>query len=55
MDLETPAGPAKPDHGQTHRSGAGAVPSGDDQVLVLSPGVTLTLGKDALILSGRSP
>ena len=55
MDADTPADLAKPDREQTQGSGAGALPGGDDQVLVLSPGVTLTLGQDALLLSGRSP
>jgi sphingosine kinase len=61
MDPDAPAGPAaKPDRESIPGSGATAVPvpaaaaAGADQVLVLSPGVTLTLGEDALLMSGMS-
>ncbi len=55
MDPDAPADRGKPDGQQTQGSDAEeTVHGGIDQVLVLSPGVTLTLGKDALLLSGRS-
>jgi hypothetical protein len=56
MDPDAPAGPAaKPDRQNTSASGAAVhAAAGADQVLVLSPGVTLTLGEDALLMSGMS-
>jgi hypothetical protein len=62
MDPDAPAGPAaKPDRQSIPGSSAAAVPAaaaaaaaGADKVLVLSPGVTLTLGEDALLMSGMS-
>lgn len=53
MDSDAPAGPVKTL--QTSGSSVEAVRDAPDEVLVLSPGVTLTLGRDALLLSGRSP
>ncbi len=53
MDSDAPAGPTKAL--QASGSSVEAVRGGADEVLVLSPGVTLTLGRDALLLSGRSP
>ncbi|SPQ23935.1 50888728-6bd0-4797-9734-1b005d237349 [Thermothielavioides terrestris] len=53
MNPDAPAGPAKPDRPRTPVSDAEAARAGGDQVLVLSPGVTLTLGPDALLLSGQ--
>lgn len=49
-------GPAKtPGPPQPTGSGAGALRDGGaDMALVLSPGVTLTLGRDALLVSGMS-
>src|SRR5690554_4138982 len=55
MDPDAPAGPAaKPDRQNTSASGAAvhAAAGTDQEVLVLSPGVTLTLGEDALLMSG---
>jgi hypothetical protein len=52
MDRDAPAGPAKPVRSQIPEGGVEAVQGGGDRVLVLSPGVTLTLGQDALLMSG---
>ncbi|KAK3292068.1 ATP-NAD kinase-like domain-containing protein [Chaetomium fimeti] len=53
MDRDAPAGPAKPVRSQIPEGGVEAVQGGGDRVLVLSPGVTLTLGQDALLMSGQ--
>ncbi|KAL2177000.1 ATP-NAD kinase-like domain-containing protein [Thermothelomyces heterothallicus CBS 202.75] len=53
MGQNAPAGPALPVQPQTPGTGIDTVHSGGDPVLVLSPGVTLTLGRDALLLSGQ--
>ncbi|KAK4121617.1 hypothetical protein N657DRAFT_577246 [Parathielavia appendiculata] len=42
-----------PDRPYTSQGDVGSVASRDDRVLVLSPGVTLTLGQDALLMSGQ--
>jgi sphingosine kinase len=52
MDRNAPAGPAQPVRPQAPESGVEAAQGGADRVLVLSPGVTLTLGQDALLMSG---
>lgn len=54
MTSDAPAVSAKPGPPQAPESGADAVHDVADNVLVLSPGVTLTLGHDALLLSGKS-
>ncbi|AEO55622.1 hypothetical protein MYCTH_2299645 [Thermothelomyces thermophilus ATCC 42464] len=53
MGQNSPAGPALPVQPQTPGTGIDTIHSGGDPVLVLSPGVTLTLGRDALLLSGQ--
>ncbi|KXX82040.1 Sphingoid long chain base kinase 4 [Madurella mycetomatis] len=53
MTSDAPAVSAKPGRPQAPESGADAVRDVTDSVLVLSPGVTLTLGQDALLLSGQ--
>ncbi|KAL2200216.1 ATP-NAD kinase-like domain-containing protein [Corynascus similis CBS 632.67] len=53
MGPNAPADPVQPTQPQTRESGDDAVHSGGDSVLVLSPGVTLTLGQDALLMSGQ--
>ncbi|KAL2166575.1 hypothetical protein VTG60DRAFT_2498 [Thermothelomyces hinnuleus] len=53
MGQNAPAGSALPVQPQTPGTGIDTVHSGGDPVLVLSPGVTLTLGRDALLLSGQ--
>lgn len=57
MDKDADSDPSKPGQPQTLASGSGAeaVHDGADEVLVLSPGVTLTLGQDALLMSCMSP
>ena len=52
MDRDAPAGPAQPVRPQAPEDSAEAAQGGGDRVLVLSPGVTLTLGQDALLMSG---
>ena len=52
MDPDAPAGPANAVRPQIPETGAEAIHDGGDLVLVLSPGVTLTLGQDALLMSG---
>ncbi|KAJ4300634.1 sphinganine kinase lcb4 [Collariella sp. IMI 366227] len=57
MDPATPsAGPAKPDRFPSPPTSAGSLPAGGDgdAVLVLSPSLTLTIGQDALSISGTS-
>ncbi|KAL2159535.1 hypothetical protein VTH06DRAFT_2540 [Thermothelomyces fergusii] len=53
MGQNAPAGPALPAQAPTSGTGIDTTDSGGDPVLVLSPGVTLTLGRDALLLSGQ--
>ncbi|KAK4152058.1 hypothetical protein C8A00DRAFT_44832 [Chaetomidium leptoderma] len=53
MDPDASVGPAKPNPLPTPGGLDEAVRAGDGRVLVLSPGVTLTLGRDALLMSGQ--
>lgn len=56
MPSDAPADPVAPDGLRIpENNGADTVRNGGDPVLVLSPGVTLTLGDDALLLSGELP
>lgn len=52
MGQDAPADPAQPAQPPTPGTSINKVQSEGDPVLVLSPGVTLTLGRDALLLSG---
>lgn len=54
MDRDAPAGPAEPVRPQAPEGSAEPAQGGGDRVLVLSPGVTLTLGRDALLMSGMA-
>ncbi|KAK4235029.1 ATP-NAD kinase-like domain-containing protein [Achaetomium macrosporum] len=53
MGSDTSPGPAKPGRQRTPESSTAAAHDAGDQVLTLLSGVTLTLGQDALLLSGQ--